>query len=218
MIKAIIFDLDGTLVDTLADIAGMMNMLLSERGLPTHSLEDYRYMVGRGFASLLRSALPPDSSVDLDRFEMDAFARYKVMGSGSSRPYPGVVDALATLASGGIKLGVLSNKPDPMTADMIATLFPGTRFGFVRGGLPGVPLKPDPTTALEAATALGAPPSECAFVGDSDVDMRTAVNAGMLAVGAAWGFRTEDELKAAGAAVIAQSMADVTALASDSSR
>jgi len=134
------------------------------------------------------------------------------MGIGDSRPYPGATGVLEALNAAGIPIAVVSNKPDAITRKMMEGLFSSIRFALVRGGLDGVAPKPDPSSAHEAARACGVAPADCAFVGDSDVDMKTAVAAGMLPVGAAWGFRGEAELRAAGARIIAASIADVPAL------
>lgn len=211
MIKAIIFDLDGTLVNTLEDIAGMMNGLLAEAGLPTYPVHEYRYLVGRGFHVLVQKAMPKDCALDPAAFETEAFARYKAMGSGNSKPYPAVTETLTALGAARIPLAVLSNKPDAMTKDVVRSLFPGIAFARVQGGTLDKPLKPDPTTALELAAAMGAAPDQCAFVGDSDVDMQTAKAAGMYAVGVLWGFREADELRNAGADALIGSMAELPA-------
>ena len=212
MIKAFLFDLDGTLVDTLGDIASVMNQFLRSKGWPEHPLEAYRTMVGRGFMNLIRAAVPPSESSGAEELYPEAYALYDSMGAGDSKPYPGAAESLLALAAAGAGLAVVSNKPDAIAAKMVRGLFPAVPFALVRGYRDGVPGKPDPTTALEAARACGAAPADCAFVGDSDVDMKTASAAGMLAVGAAWGFRGEAELRAAGARVIAASMTDVPPL------
>jgi len=212
MIKAFIFDLDGTLVDTLGDIASVMNGFLRARSWPEHPLEAYRLMVGRGLANLLGAAVPPEQASRVDELYPEAFAAYDAMGVGASMPYDGAAEALAELAAAGAGLAVVSNKPDGIAKRIVAELFPAIPFALVRGGLEGVPSKPDPASALEAALACGVAPGECAFVGDSDVDMKTATAAGMLPVGAAWGFRGEVELRASGAAAIVASMSAVPSL------
>jgi phosphoglycolate phosphatase len=148
----------------------------------------------------------------------EVFSVYDAMGVGNSRPYPGVTETLALLMERGTAMAVVSNKPDPLTRHMVATLFPTIQFALVRGGLDGVPSKPDPASSLEAARACGTSPSDCAFVGDSDVDMKTAQAAGMLAVGASWGFRGEMELRRAGADLIINQMDELPALVEPAGR
>jgi phosphoglycolate phosphatase len=212
MIKAILFDLDGTLVDTLADIATVMNGFLQSKSWPAHTVEDYRLMVGRGLLNLIRAAVPPPHAQRAEEFYDEVFTVYDAMGIGESRPYPGATRVLEALNAAGIPIAVVSNKPDAITRNMMAGLFSDIRFALVRGGLDGVAPKPDPSSAFEAARACGVAPADCAFVGDSDVDMKTAVAAGMLPVGAAWGFRGEAELRAAGATIIAATIDEVPEL------
>ena len=212
MIKAILFDLDGTLVDTLADIATVMNGFLRSKSWPEHTVESYRLMVGRGLLNLIRAAVPPSQTHRAPLLYDEVFTVYEAMGIGDSRPYPGAIEVLKDLNAAGIPVAVVSNKPDAITRKMMTGLFSGIRFALVRGGLDGVAPKPDPSSAFEAANACGVEPADCAFVGDSDVDMKTAIAAGMLPVGAAWGFRGEAELRAAGATIIAATIADVPAL------
>jgi phosphoglycolate phosphatase len=206
MIKAIIFDLDGTLVDTLGDIATLMNSYLRSKGWPEHGMEAYKLMVGRGLSNLIRAAVPAAQVHRVPELYADVYASYVAMGVGYSLPYPGVPETLDKLASFGIPMAVVSNKPDLITQDMVSKLFPAGRFAFIQGGLDGKPSKPDPVSTLEAARACGFPPSECAFVGDSDIDMKTAEAAGMLSIGASWGFRGELELRQAGADIIIDSI------------
>jgi phosphoglycolate phosphatase len=212
MIKAFIFDLDGTLVDTLEDIANFMNGILKERGWPEHPVQDYRRMVGRGFTKLVEAVVPAQGAVNFGEFHDYCFALFKDLGAGQSTPYPGARAALAELSARGAALGVLSNKPDDAVRQVVSALFPAIPFGFVRGGLPGKPLKPEAYGALEGAAALGVAPHECAFVGDSDIDMLTATAAGMLPVGASWGFRGEEELWKAGAVHMLGGMAELLPL------
>lgn len=212
LVRAFIFDLDGTLVDTLGDIATVVNEFLRSRGWPEHPKDDYRLKVGRGLANLIRNAVPPAFSDRVDEYFPEVFSSYEAMGTGTSQPYPGVTQVLGSLAERGVPLAVVSNKPDAITKDMVETLFASIPFAFVRGAIDGVPSKPDPTSALAAARACGVPAGECAFIGDSNIDVHTALAAGMLPVGAAWGFRGPDELIEAGAVVMASSITEIPAL------
>lgn len=212
MIHGFIFDLDGTLVDTLGDIATGMNSFLQSRGLPQHPTEDYRSMVGKGLLHLIREAVPPVHKHEAETWYPEVLAVYEKMGAGSSIPYPGVSETLKKLASLRVPMAVVSNKPDPVTARVVAQLFPSIPFALVRGGLDGVPVKPHPAGALEAAQAMGLKPALCGFLGDSDVDMLTAQAAGMVPLGAAWGFRSREELTQAGASLLLEKIADILQL------
>ena len=202
MRKAVLFDLDGTLVDTIPDIAAVMNAVLEELGFPPHPQKEYLAFVGWGSRELSRLSLPESARTEeniraADRGMKTLYAKNPV---ARSRPYPGIKDALGALNRHGIGLAVLSNKPDELTQAVIEKLFPDIPFAVVRGGRDGVPNKPDPTSALAIARELSVDPQDCFFVGDSDVDMRTAVNARMIPTAVSWGYRGVDELKAAGAA------------------
>ena len=202
-LRAALFDLDGTLADTLADIGGAMNHALAALGLPGHDLESYRRFVGEGVEMLAGRALPPDrqalSPALIERYS----ARYAETLVKRSVPYPGIPELLDALVGRGVALAVLSNKPDPATQAIMASLFGRWQFAVVAGRRPDVPRKPDPTGALAVAARLGVAPSDCAFIGDTAIDMRTAIAAGMVPVGVAWGFRPE-ELETAGALFVAR--------------
>ena len=201
MKHAVIFDLDGTLVDTLEDLAAAMNRTLRGRGFPVHPAGAYKLMVGDGFRSFAYRALPESERDEATVDSVRAEAAYYYAGHcvDLSRPYAGVPELLAALAAKALPMAVLSNKPDDLVQRVVEGLFsPGT-FAIIRGETEGFPRKPDPASALDIAARLGARPGEALYLGDSNVDMATARAAGMVALGAAWGFRGEDELRAAGA-------------------
>lgn len=199
---AVIFDLDGTLLDTLGDIAAAMNRALAAVGHPGHDVAAYRAMIGEGARTLAERAAPPLVAVPgaIDALLVRYQAAYADAMVDTTRPYPGMVEVVDALVARGVPLGVLSNKPDAPTRRLVELLFPG-RFAQAFGQRDGVPRKPDPRAALELAAILGAPPATTLFVGDTAVDMATAKAAGMVAIGVRWGFRPE-ELEAAGAARI----------------
>lgn len=202
--KAFIFDLDGTLLDTLEDIAAACNTVLAAHTYPVRGVTDYRQLVGNGFGRLVRGALPPAvreglAPDALETLAAEARARYGSQMFSRTRPYPGVPEALAELARRGFTLAVLSNKPDNFTAELIPRYFPEIPFALVRGARPGMPLKPDPAGPRAMLAELGLEAAQSFYVGDSDVDILTARNAGMVSVGVAWGFRGLAEVRAAGA-------------------
>jgi phosphoglycolate phosphatase len=209
--RAILFDLDGTLLDTLEDLADSMNAVLAARGLPTHPLHAYRYFVGDGVESLIRRTLPEDRRDDALVAECIPAMRaeYTVRWNVKTRPYPEVPALLDALTERKLKLAVLSNKPDHFTKLTVETLLPRWRFDAVVGERPGVPRKPDPAAARELARSFALQPAEFLYVGDTNTDMQTALAAGMYPLGALWGFRTADELTASGAKALLASPLDV---------
>ena len=214
---AAFFDLDGTLLNSLADIGGACNRMLATHGFPEHPLAAYATMVGNGFTRTVERAMPPDILAGLSRAECEALvaearAQYAAHLFDQTAPYAGMDEALGALAHHGLVLAVLSNKPDALTVETIRHFFPHIPFALVRGARPESPLKPDPRVALDMLAELGLESARCAYVGDSDVDMQTARNAGMLPVGAAWGFRGAAELADAGARLLAAQPAELPAL------
>lgn len=195
-----IFDLDGTLVDTLGDLAAATNHALSVCGYPSHTRDEYRFLVGRGVKRLMEGALPAEArneeTIARMRSLFDAY--YGEHFLDASRPYDGIPEALDVLRENGVTLAVLSNKPDIFTGRMVPALL-GDRFAAVFGQREGVPLKPDPAAVREVLRLCGAGADGAVYVGDSDVDVLTGHNASLPAVGCAWGFRGEAELRAAGA-------------------
>lgn len=199
------FDLDGTLLDTLADIASACNTVLATHGYPQHPVAAYARMVGDGFAMLLRRAAPPDRPPDqeaLAALTKEARAVYATRMTEQTRPYPQMQETLAALAAVGKKLFVLSNKPDNLTTALTAHYFPGIAFCAVRGAMPDQPLKPNPSCLLELLAAADVSADAACYIGDSAVDMLTAKNAALAGIGAAWGFRGKAELAAAGATLV----------------
>ena len=202
--RAVIFDLDGTLLDTIVDIALAMNRVLESRGLAPYNIADYKMLVGDGIEEMIRRALPSSALTqeDIAGIVRDYRREYECCWRGHSRPYPEIPELLDGLARRGIKTAVLSNKSHPFTEAMTRELLASSRFDVVRGAMPGVPLKPDPRPALLIAGEIGVPPAEVIFLGDTKVDMQTARAAGMFAAGALWGFRSEAELRENGASAL----------------
>lgn len=203
--KAVLFDLDGTLLDTLDDLGDSMNAVLAGRGYPTHPIRAFTEFVGDGVQNLVRRALPPDAaSNEALVAEMTPLMRaeYARRWRDKTRPYEGIPQMLEALSVRGLRLAVLSNKPHPATVEVVQHFFPPGRFDAVFGARPEVPIKPDAGAALEVARQLGIPPREFLYLGDTNTDMQTANAAGMYAVGALWGFRTAGELRESGARVL----------------
>ncbi|MEM9914838.1 MAG: HAD-IA family hydrolase [Planctomycetota bacterium] len=196
---AVMFDLDGTLADTLRDLSEAGNHAMAVVGRPTYSLDEYRTLVGQGLDRLIHDALGPEHQ-DLFDQAIAAFRGYYAEHRyDHCAPYPGIAALLDALTAAGSKLAVMSNKPDEATVDMVQRVFGAWDFAAVRGHREGYPVKPDPTAALEIAEELGVPPERWLYVGDTDVDMQTGKRAGFFTVGVTWGFRSRSELESNGA-------------------
>ena len=201
---AVLFDLDGTLLDTLRDIADAMNVVLARHGFPTHPAELYRQFVGEGVTTLASRVLPADGC-EPERIEQYVTEFRQVYGQNwnvHTRPYAGILPLLDRLWTARVPMAVLSNKPDEFTQKCVRHYLPQERFAAVWGQRETHPRKPDPAVAQEIARELGLPPAQFLFLGDSAVDMETARRAGMHPIGAAWGFRSRQELHDGGAAMI----------------
>ena len=198
MIKLAIFDLDGTLLDTLGDIAGACNHALTVCGCPVHEVGKYKRFVGSGIMNLFRRALPEEQRTEEMVIRMrNAFVQYyDIHKDDTTSPYPGIRDLLKNLSAKGIALAVASNKYQEATEDLVARYFGDYSFASVLGQREGHPIKPDAGIIFEAMAACeGVNPDEVIYCGDSDVDMQTGINAGVKTVGVTWGFRSREELE-----------------------
>ena len=213
MKQGLIFDLDGTLVDSLHGIAASLNLALAASGLPTHPPEVVRGFIGNGARVLIRRAAPVDADQSLlDTLEQAFKVDYDLTWPTGTFAYDGIVDLLEILQSRGYPLAVLSNKPHPFTVAMVSRMFPNIRFASVLGQRAGIPHKPDPAGALEISVVLEMLPRDCAVIGDSTMDIETARNAGMRAVAVTWGFHDRERLIGAGADVMADTPAALSAM------
>lgn len=203
--KAAIFDMDGTLVDTLEDLCDSVNDMLAIYKFPQRTIEEVKNFVGNGAKKLLERALPEDKNSDKNFLE-NALATYDKCYSQNllkkSKPYEGIMDFLKNLQSKKIPLGICTNKQNFAAQIIAEKILSPIKFEKVIGDEKGKPRKPNPTRALEIAKSFGVAPAEVAYFGDTAVDMNTANNAGFLAVGVTWGFRPEGELKESGAKII----------------
>jgi phosphoglycolate phosphatase len=200
--KAIIFDLDGTLLDTVDDISDSANSVLKRYNFSTYTPAQYKLFVGDGMETLVSRLLPKNKKNNkqlIKKIVSEIKVEYAKNWNKKTKIYPGIKSLLSTLSKKGIKMCVLSNKPEKFTKLMVQHFFPKTKFEFVFGARDGVPKKPDPALALKIVKNLNLFPSEFIYLGDTKTDMQTATNAGMVAVGVLWGFRTKKELIKSGA-------------------
>lgn len=213
MFETVLFDLDGTLLDTIGDLTDAGNWLCRKRGWPTHTEAEFKQMVGNGIPRLVERFSPPEGrrpevlAESLREFSQ----RYGAHKMDRTVPYPGVMETLQALRAAGVKTAVLSNKADDFCREIVQHYFPGL-LDDAQGKRADLPAKPDPAGVFQLMERLGARQSATAFVGDSDVDIRTGRNAGLYTVGVLWGFRDRAELESAGAAALAADPAALTAL------
>ncbi len=210
----LVFDLDGTLLDTLSDIATSSNRVLAARGFPTHAVETYRPLIGDGPEDCLRRALPEHHRSDAMVLECLAAyrAEYARNWNRATRPYEGIPALLATVVARGAEMAVLSNKLQRDTERCLEAFFPGSRFAPVLGQDGRRRRKPDPSGALEIAQGLGVAPEDCLLVGDTEIDMATARAAGMFPLGVLWGYRAAADLTRAGAERLVREPAEILEL------
>ena len=209
--RAVLFDLDGTLLNTLEDIGNSMNRVLSGLGFPVHTLSAYKQFVGEGAAELVRRSLPEPMRNDalVNRCIASLREEYAVHCMDATDTYPGIRDLLADLRRLNIAVAVLSNKPDDMVHLLLKKFFPSISFNAEVGMSESLPRKPDPAGALSIARLINIPPKCFIFLGDSKTDMETAKAAGMYPVGALWGFREAKELLDYGAKALIERPADL---------
>lgn len=209
--RAVLFDLDGTLLDTLQDLADSANSALRSLGLPIHPVDSYRTFVGDGVDILVRRVLPEERRDSNTVGSLKAAFReeYSRRWKDATRPYPGVPELLDALSGRGVILTVLSNKPHAATQAVAGHFFSRWPFAVFWGQRESHPRKPDPAAALEICRAVGVEPGEMLYVGDTNTDMQTARRAGMFAVGALWGFRSREELLASGAQALVSHPAEL---------
>ena len=197
MKKLVIFDLDGTLLNTIADLANSTNYALKVLGYPIHEPDKYNFMVGNGINKLFERALPDGEKTEENvlRVRQEFVPYYDQHNADKSRPYPGVTELLETLQTAGKQLAVASNKYQAATEKLIAHYFPNIKFTAVFGQREGIPVKPDPIIVKEILQIAKVQEEETLYVGDSGVDMQTAINAGVTSCGVTWGFRPRTELE-----------------------
>lgn len=209
--RAVMFDLDGTLLDTLDDLADSMNRVLSDLGFSPRPVEDFKLIVGDGMVTMARRSLPEGHRDEpmVARCVTRMREEYGTRWAEKTHPYAGIPELLDALAGRGVRMAIVSNKPDDFTRLCVGRLLPRWRFDAVIGVSPATPPKPDPQGVLGVAARLGLAPADFLYLGDTNTDMRTAVAAGMFPVGALWGFRTAEELRASGARVLVAKPGDV---------
>ena len=202
MYKHVIFDLDGTLLNTIDDLADTGNHVCTLHGWPTHTVAEFKLMVGNGIPKLVERFAPQGTSqVVLDQAFQEFMDWYGVHKEDKTAPYAGMPEVTKALREAGVSIAVLSNKADVMAGPVVEHYYPGI-FPVVQGALPGLPTKPAPTLLHKLMDRLGATQEDTLFVGDSNVDIHTAKNGGLTGCGVLWGFRSREELEAAGADVI----------------
>ncbi|MGL5682613.1 MAG: HAD family hydrolase [Marinifilaceae bacterium] len=212
--ELVIFDLDGTLINSLGDIAASLNYVLEKRGLQTFALDDYRYLVGNGIRTLVERALQGTDYTDelVEEIRREFVAYYLEHSMVYTEPYAGVYELLSVLADKGVKMAIASNKFHEGTCQLVKHYFPEVSFVAVLGQREGIPSKPHRAMVDEIVSHTGVDRDAVLYVGDSDVDMFTACNSEVFGVGVTWGFRTPEELTGAGASAIINSPLELCAL------
>ena len=214
MTKLVIFDLDGTLLDTIEDLANSVNYALTQFNFPTHPIQDYRFFIGNGVAKLLERALPEDKrSADcVSMLKAEFIKHYYAHSEELTKPYPGILELVNRLYKEGYQLGIASNKVHPATEVLAERFFPEVEFTAVFGQREGYPVKPNPGILEEIIEKAGVEKSEVLYVGDSGVDVATAMSANVPFAGVLWGFRPRKELEEVGATRFVENTAELYAI------
>jgi phosphoglycolate phosphatase len=209
--KGVIFDLDGTLINSVEDIADAMNAMLKQNNFPMHNVKTYKQFLGSGLRDLLKKAIGnnKNDTAFIDTCWDAMFAIYAANCTNKTKPYNGIINLLDMLVSKKLKMAILSNKADNLTKKIVTELFSTYNFEAVIGLTNEKTKKPNPNTALQISEIFGMNPQEIVFVGDSGIDMQTATNAGMFAVGVTWGYKDKNELIANGAKFILNHPSDL---------
>lgn len=201
--KAVLFDLDGTLVNSLKDLSISTNYVLEKYGFEARPEENFKYYAGDGMAKMITRAMPEEKVEDmLQTLLADFLEHYAIHYADNTAPYDGIVELVKRLKESGLKVAVVTNKAQEAAESVITKIF-GDIFDYVMGLRPNIPAKPDPTAVFMVMEELGVKPEECAFVGDTSMDIAAGVNAGAFPVGVLWGFREREELESAGAKAFA---------------
>ncbi|MBO5495959.1 MAG: HAD family hydrolase [Oscillospiraceae bacterium] len=210
--RAVLFDMDGTVLDTLDDLASATNHSLEHFGFPAVSREKVAASLGNGAAHLIRCCAPAGTGEDQIQ-QMLAFYKpwYDAHCQDQTRPYPGILPLMERLRERGVKQAIISNKPDTAVQELAAQFFPGL-LELALGESPRVRRKPNPDAVLAAAEDMGVPAADCVYVGDTEVDLETAKNAGMACIAVTWGFRSREQLLSAGATCLAETAEELEAL------
>ncbi len=213
VIRCCIFDLDGTLLNTLDDLAASCNHALRQFGYDGHDVQSYRYFVGNGVDKLIQRAISVDASPEQRQAVKRVFSEhYAKHFMDLTKPYDGIESVLRVLKLGNIRTGVVTNKPHAFSIELVTGIFGSKFFDVIIGASDELPKKPNPDGVLRCIEQLGVSKQDCVYIGDSDIDVMTAKNAGIRSIGAAWGFRGKDELVAAGADYIANTPKDIASL------
>lgn len=212
--KAVIFDLDGTILNTIDDLADSANHVLATQGYPTHPTERYKTFVGNGIPKLIERMLPPGTAPEIIEHTLADFRAYYAQHKlDKTAPYEGIPEALALLRQNGVKLAVLSNKQHELSEAIVTQIFGHDTFDVIQGMCDRFPRKPDPASCRDVMARLGVDADEVLYVGDSNVDMQTGTNAGLTKCGVSWGFRSVAELTDGGADFIARVPQDISDIA-----